>query len=120
MYRECQALCDFVNEEIRKFSCAACLYIAHAEFKVNGKWVFWKFKKYFLINFLIKSTTRLEEATKKTIEMILQDHDTGVALLLMAELSDVLDMYKKPLFTRECLECVLNTMKGELICMLGK
>lgn len=52
--------------------------------------------------------------------MILQDHDTGVALLLMAELSDVLDMYKKPLFTRECLECVLNTMKAELICMLGK
>ena len=50
--------------------------------------------------------------------MVLQDHDTGVALLLMAELSDVLDMYKKPLFTRECLECVLNTMKSELICML--
>ena len=66
------------------------------------------------------STARLEEAAKKTIEMILQDHDTGVALLLMAELSDVLDTYKKPLFTRECVECVLNTMKGELICMLGK
>ena len=37
MYRECSALCDFVNEEIRKFSCAACLYIAHAEYKINGR-----------------------------------------------------------------------------------
>ena len=40
MYRECLALCDFVNDEIRKFSCAACLYIAHAEYKVKGRLVF--------------------------------------------------------------------------------
>ena len=45
MYRECQALCDFVNEEIRKFSCAACLYIALAEYKVNQRYVFRAFRR---------------------------------------------------------------------------
>ena len=52
--------------------------------------------------------------------MILQDTDTGVALLLMAELSEVMDKYGKALYTRECIECVINTMKSELICMMGK
>ena len=37
----------------------------------------------------------------------------------MAELSEIMDKYGKPLFTKEAIECVLNTMKGELICMMG-
>ena len=48
MYRECQALCDFVNEEIRKFSCAACLYIALAEYKVNQRYFLRHFRSLFL------------------------------------------------------------------------
>jgi hypothetical protein len=100
MYKECMGLCDFVNEEIRKFSCSALLYLGLALFKVN------------------QNAAALEQAAKKAIEMILQDTDNGVALLLMAELSEIMDKYGKPLFTKEAIECVLNTMKGELICMM--
>ena len=34
----------------------------------------------------------------------------------MAEISEVLDAYKKPLKTAELVNCVKNTMTGELIC----
>lgn len=36
----------------------------------------------------------------------------------MAEISEVLDAYKKPLKTAELVNCVKNTMTGELICMM--
>ena len=54
MYKECMGLCDFVNEEIRKFSCSALLYLGLALFKVN------------------QNSAALEQAAKKAIEMILQ------------------------------------------------
>ena len=54
MYKECLALCDFVNEEIRKFSCSALLYLGLAIFKVGN------------------TPAPLEQAAKKAIEMILQ------------------------------------------------
>ena len=102
MYKECLALCDFVNEEIRKFSCSALMHLALGMFKISN------------------NDGGLKEAVKKALEMIQQDTDNGVALLLMAELSDVIDKYGKPLFTREVMECVINALKGELICMMGK
>ena len=102
MYKECLALCDFVNEEIRKFSCSALMHLALGMFKISN------------------NDAGLKEAVKKALEMIQQDTDNGVALLLMAELSDVIDKYGKPLFTREVMECVINALKGELICMMGK
>ena len=36
----------------------------------------------------------------------------------MAEISEVLDAYKKPLKTAELVNCVKNTMTGDLICMM--
>jgi len=100
MYKECLALCDFVNEEIRKFSCSALMHLSLGMFKISN------------------NDEGLKEAVKKALEMIQQDTDNGVALLLMAELSDVIDKYGKPLFTREIMECVINALKGELICMM--
>ena len=102
MYKECQSLTDFINEDIRKFACAALIHLGHAIFKVNG------------------NPDALHNAVDKGVEMILQDTDTGCALLIMAEISEVLDDYKKPINTQKLCEVVKQTMSSELICMMGR
>ncbi|CBY35242.1 unnamed protein product [Oikopleura dioica] len=36
LYQECKSLTDFVNEDVRKFACAALIHLGHAMFKVTG------------------------------------------------------------------------------------
>lgn len=100
MYKECQSLTDFINEDIRKFACAALIHLGHAIFKTTN------------------NPQALHDAVTKGIEMCLQDTDTGCALLIMAEISEVLDAFKQPVKTAELVNIVKNTMSGELICMI--
>jgi len=95
-------LTEFINEDIRKFACAALIHLGHAQYKLSN------------------NPQALHDAVDKGVEMILQDTDTGCALLIMAEISEVLDEYKKPINTLKLIEVVKNTMSGELICMMGK
>ena len=93
---------EFINEDIRKFACAALIHLGHAIYKLSN------------------NHQALHDAVDKGVEMILQDTDTGCSLLIMAEISEVLDEYKKPINTVKLIEVVKNTMSGELICMMGK
>lgn len=102
LYNECKGLTDFINEDIRKFACAALIHLGHAIYKVTN------------------NLAPLNEAVEKGVEMCLQDNDYGVALLIMAEIADLLDEYKRPIFTEKLIEVVKMTMQGELICMIGK
>ncbi|CBY24997.1 unnamed protein product [Oikopleura dioica] len=60
----------------------------------------------------------LVEAITKGIDTIGTDTDHGCALLIMAEISEVLDSYKKPIETSRILSTVRMAMMGELICMM--
>jgi len=100
LYQECKSLTDFVNEDVRKFACAALIHLGHAMFKVTG------------------NETALVEAITKGIDTIGTDTDHGCALLIMAEISEVLDSYKKPIETSRILSTVRMAMMGELICMM--
>ncbi|CAG5098758.1 Oidioi.mRNA.OKI2018_I69.XSR.g15949.t1.cds [Oikopleura dioica] len=100
LYNECKSLTDFVNEDVRKFACAALIHLGHAMFKVSG------------------NEAALVEAVTKGIDTIGTDADHGCALLIMAEISEVLDTYKKPIETKRILETVRMAMMGELICMM--
>ena len=81
-------------------SAAACLSIACAENKITGN-----------------DSTRLDDAVELALLRVATDYDTSVATLLMGEMSDILNSFEKPLFTKECMEVVLGTLKGELVCM---
>lgn len=100
MYKECRELTEFVNEDIRKFACAALIHLGHAIYKVSN------------------NADALTGAIEKAIDMCNQDTDSGCALLVMAELSEVLDAYKTPILTQKLVEVVKNAMSGELICMM--
>lgn len=100
LYNECKSLTDFVNEDVRKFACAALIHLGNAMFKVTG------------------NIAPLTDAVEKGIDTVLQDTDYGCALLIMAEISEVLDSYGKPIATKRLLDTVKSCIQGELMCML--